>query len=104
MAHLDRPQRTALFSATLLVAAIAALLMPAIAAMAVVAVLAVAVVTIRVVAVERQQPLPLGGRLLLLGTAAVLGTRLVLWFGPVGAVIALVVIVLVLVLAGADIG
>ncbi|GEM_PF-6964423 len=104
MGRLDRPQRAAVFSSTLLAAAVVTLLVPAIAAVAIFAVLAILSLILRVVAVERGVQMSLLGRVVLVAAAAVLGTRLVLWFGPIGALIALMAIVMVLVIAGADIG
>lgn len=64
----------------------------------------ITVVVVRVSATERQRATPAWTLLLAEFAVVLLGTRLVLWLGPIGGAIAIVVVLILLLNAGFDLG
>jgi hypothetical protein len=72
--------------------------------MVVVACLFIVATVVRVWSIDHGRPTPRWVSSLALGAGVVLATRLVMWFGVVGAVAAIVLIVVLLLSLGADLG
>ena len=90
--------------ATVVVGVVGGLLLGDVVSLLVMAALFIAAVIGKVVATERNRATPRWITTAFALAVLLLATRLVLWFGPVGAAIALIAIVLVLLASGADIG
>ena len=98
------PRRVGVAVATVVVGVVGGLLLGDLVSLLVMAALFVVAMIGKVVATERSRPTPRWITTAFGLAVLLLATRLVLWFGPFGAVVALLAIVLVLLASGADIG
>lgn len=104
MSSTPLPPRLLLAAVTIVAAMTVAVVAGTAGSMGIMAGLFIVATIVRVWSVDQGRPMPRWASHLALGAGVVLATRLVLWFGFIGAVGAIVLIVLLLVAAGADLG